>query len=124
MKFLLDQNFERRFAAILRQLGHDVTVVSVDYPAGLLDDEILALAYREQRILLTNDRSDFGELIFRSHQPHCGVLLFRHIRSGDILTKQQRLSYVLEEYAGELHHFLVITSKRVKIRRSAQQQAA
>jgi predicted nuclease of predicted toxin-antitoxin system len=124
MKFLLDQNIERRLAAFLRQLGHDVTIISVDYPAGLLDDKILALAYQERRILLTNDRSDFGELIFRYSHSHYGVILFRHMRSGDILMKQQRLSYVLEKYVDELHHFIVVTQTRVKVRKSIEQEAA
>jgi predicted nuclease of predicted toxin-antitoxin system len=46
MKFLLDQNIERRLAPFLMQLGHDVKIISVDYPAGLVDDDILAIAYQ------------------------------------------------------------------------------
>ena len=103
MKFLLDQNVERRLASFLRDFGHDVKIVSLDYPPGIVDQEVLAHAYKESRILLTNDRSDFGELIFRYHHPHCGVILFRRMRSGDMLTKKERLSYVLQEYAGQLH---------------------
>jgi predicted nuclease of predicted toxin-antitoxin system len=106
MKFLLDQNVERRLASFLKNLGHDVKVVSIDYPAGILDQEVLSHAYKESRILLTNDKGDFGELIFRHHHPHSGVILFRRIRSGDILTKQARLSFVLQAYANQLHHFL------------------
>jgi predicted nuclease of predicted toxin-antitoxin system len=124
MKFLLDQNIERRLASFLRELGHDVKIVSVDYPAGIGDQEVLAHAFKESRILLTNDRSDFGELIFRYHHSHCGVILFRRMRSGDLVTKQQRLSYVLHEYADQLHHFLVVTPKRVKLRKSRAREAA
>ena len=65
MKFLLDENVERRLAPFLQELGHDVTVVGVDYPSSLSDHEVLVIAYKERRILITNDRSDFGELIFR-----------------------------------------------------------
>jgi predicted nuclease of predicted toxin-antitoxin system len=124
MKFLADQNIERRLASHLKQVGHDIKVISVDYPHGLLDDAVLAIAHQEKRLLLTNDRSDFGELIFRFHYPHSGVILFRHMRLGDILTKQQRLSYVLENYADQLHHFLVVTSTRVKVRKSSEEHAA
>lgn len=38
MKFLFDQNVERRLAHPLRRLGHDVTIISADYPAGLSDE--------------------------------------------------------------------------------------
>ena len=92
MKFILDQNVERRLASFLKNLGHDVKVVSIDYPAGILDQEVLSSAYKESRILLTNDKGDFGELIFRHHHPHSGVILFRRMRLGDMLTKQARLS--------------------------------
>jgi len=124
MKFLLDQNVERRLAAFLRNLGHDVKVVSIDYPAGILDEEVLTHAYKESRILLTNDKGDFGELIFRSHHPHAGVILFRRMRSGDMPTKQERLSFVLKAYVGDLHHFLVVTPTSVRVRKTPQQKAA
>jgi predicted nuclease of predicted toxin-antitoxin system len=125
MKFLLDQNIERRLALFQKQLGHDVKIVSVDYPAGLLDNKVLETAYyKERRILITNDRSDFGELIFRFHKPHCGVILFRHLRSGDIFTKQKRFSYVLENYANQLHHFIVVTLDRVKVREMGEHKKA
>lgn len=118
MKFLLDQNVERRLAQFLKQSGHDVKIVGVDYPAGLEDSKVLAIAYQEHRTLITNDRSDFGELIFRFSQPHRGVILFRHIRSGDIDMKQKRLSYILEEYADQLHHFLVVSRNSIRVRKT------
>jgi predicted nuclease of predicted toxin-antitoxin system len=124
MKFLLDQNVERRLTSILKNLGHDLKVVSIDYPAGILDQEVLSHAYKESRILLTNDKGDFGELIFRKHHPHSGVILFRRMRSGDILTKQERLSFVLKAYTTQLRHFLVVSPKSVRIRKIQIQKAA
>jgi predicted nuclease of predicted toxin-antitoxin system len=110
--------------SILRNLGHDVKVVGIDYPAGILDREVLSHAYKESRILLTNDKGDFGELIFRKHHPHSGVLLFRRMRSGDVLTKQERLSFVLKAYTTQLRHFLVVSPKSVRIRKTQIQKAA
>jgi hypothetical protein len=40
MRFLLDQNIERRPAAYLQAEGHDVRVVGVDEPPGLPDTEV------------------------------------------------------------------------------------
>jgi len=119
MKFLLDQNADRRLVAYLRTLGHDVIIISKDYPHGLPDKEILTIAFNEKRILITYDKGDFGELIFRQHCPHNGVILFRLLTQEDVLIENQtqRISYVLTEYKGQLHHFIVITSNRVKIRR-------
>ena len=76
MKFPLDANVEYRLASFLRSLSHDVKTFARDYPHAVTDQEVLTLAVKEQRILLTNDR-DFSELIFRRHFPHCGVIYFR-----------------------------------------------
>ena len=76
MNFLLDESAEFRLAALLQQHGHYVKAIAHDYPSGLPDRQVLAIAKNEQRILITNDR-DFGELIFRQRMPHAGVILFR-----------------------------------------------
>jgi predicted nuclease of predicted toxin-antitoxin system len=114
MRFLLDQNFDRRFAAILRDLGHDVTVVSIDYPHGIPDHEVVAIAQREGRILLTHD-TDFGELILREGLPHAGVILYR-VRAREFAFKRDRLLAVLVDYADHLDRFVVVRENRVRIR--------
>ena len=124
MKFLLVQNVERRLVPFLKAFGHDVKTVGVDYPAGISDQAVLAHAYKENRILLTHDRSDFGELIFRYHRPHCGVILFRRMRSGDLRMKQERLLFVFQGYADQLHHFLVVSPKSVRVRTTQGRKAA
>jgi len=50
MKFLLDECVEYRLVFFLQKEGHDVTAIGHDYPHSLPDPEVLALAYREQRI--------------------------------------------------------------------------
>jgi predicted nuclease of predicted toxin-antitoxin system len=77
MKFLLDENMDFRLVPFLGYLGHDATAISVDYPHGLPDHEVLTLAHKEQRILLTNDIGDFGALVFQQRLPHSGIILFR-----------------------------------------------
>lgn len=123
MKFLLDQSVERRLAPFLRNLGHDVTVVSIDYEAGIADEKVLAHAHQESRIVITNDKGDFGELIFRHYHAHCGVILFRRMRSGDIELKHKRLSFVLERYANRLNHFLVVSPASVRVRKTPIRKA-
>ena len=58
MKFLLDQNAERRLASFLCNLGHNVKVVAIDYSVGIPDDQVLTQAYREKRVVITNDKGD------------------------------------------------------------------
>ena len=109
MKFLLDENIDARLLPFLEDLGHDVTSVARDYRYGWLDEDVLALAHHEQRILLTNDR-DFGELIFHQGLPHSGIILFRLApNDANVHLRKGRLQYVLTHYADRLQHFLVVT---------------
>ncbi len=101
MKFLLDENAEYRLALYLKERGHDVKAIAYDFPHALIDEEVLAIAYREQRVLLTNDNSDFGELIFRYHLPHCGVIVFR-LGDADVEAKQAKLEHVLSVHKNHL----------------------
>ncbi len=48
----------------------------VEMEPGILDDVELGLANREEMPLLTTDM-DFGELVFRQHRSHSGVVLLR-----------------------------------------------
>ena len=49
---------------------------SPDNKAGITDDEVLQTAFREDRILLTEDK-DFGELVCRLKKPAYGMILIR-----------------------------------------------
>jgi len=114
MKFLLDESAEFRLAAFLQQHGHYVKAIAHDYPSGLPDRQVLAIAKNEQRILITNDR-DFGELIFRQRMPHAGVILFR-LRDQSLATKMTWLSHILNQYSDRLDRFLVVTARGIRIR--------
>lgn len=115
MRFLFDQSTDRRLAPYLRALGHDVTVVAVDYPDALPDRQVLAIALEEQRILVTEDR-DFGELVFRHRLSHVGVLYLR-LPPMELEKKVARLRVVLERHTESLDQFLVITTHTVRVRR-------
>src|SRR5437868_6632312 len=100
MKFLLDESADFPLAAVLINLNHDVTSIVHDYPNALKDTDVLVITQSEGRIPITNDR-DFGELIFRRHLSHSGVILFR-LGAEDLQTKAAWLKHVLTNYAGQL----------------------
>jgi predicted nuclease of predicted toxin-antitoxin system len=116
MRFLLDESADFTLANRLKKLGHDVTAVAHDYPQALEDFEVLAIAVREQRILITNDL-DFGELIFRQRLPHTGVILLR-LEAFDLPAKIARIDGVLADYADQLGNFVVLTERGIRVRRS------
>jgi len=115
MKFLLDQDAGFRLIDHLRGLGHDVTAISRDYPHSLADEDVLAIARQERRILVVADR-DFGELIFNQGLSHAGVLFFR-LPGAQLQIKIERLDQALEEHADELAagEFLVVAPGNIRI---------
>ena len=115
MRFLFDQSADFRLIAPLRRLGHDVSAISRDHPHSLADEEVLAIARRERRILVVADR-DFGELVFHQGLVHAGVLFFR-LPGVPLQTKIDYLTTVLEKHAEELSQgeFLVVTPGQIRV---------
>src|SRR5436853_6422033 len=117
MKFLLDANVEYRLATYLLSLGHNAKTIARDYPSALADQEVLSIAVQEKRVLLTNDR-DYGELIFRQHLSHYGIIYFRLKNSKDIAIKLHLLETVLLVHKDNLHEFIVVTPNGLVIRKT------
>ena len=115
MRFLLDESAEARIAAILTEQGHDVTRIGRDYPPSLPDEDVLALAERERRILITNDK-DFGELVFRERHPHAGVVLFRFPLESTAQVKIHAPEQFLASLLRQLAQFVVLTPQGSRMR--------
>ena len=114
MRFLANENFPGAAVKVLEARGHDVVWVRTEVP-GAADPDVLALAVRERRILLTFDK-DFGELATRSALPReCGVVLLRlpMPKPGDVGQQLAQLITSREDWAG---HFSVIEPGRVRMR--------
>ena len=115
MNFLFDQSADFRLIPHLQALGHDVQAISRDYPHGLADEDVLAIAKQEQRILVVSDR-DFGELIFQQRLAHTGVIFFR-LPGASLQTKIDQLNRTLNEYAEVLEAgaFVVVSPGRIRV---------
>ena len=115
MNFLFDQSADFRLISHLRALGHDVVAISREYPHSLADEDVLAIARKEGRILIVADR-DFGELIFHQELPHAGVIFFR-LPGATLQTKIDQLTSVLADYTDHLQHraFIVVTPGRIRV---------
>ena len=117
MKLLLDTCVWGGAKADLVAAGYDV-VWCGDWEQDPGDEEIIALAHREQRILITLDK-DFGELAIVKRRPHSGI-----IRLVDIRARKQgkHCLLVLERYRRELLDGAIVTlqANRIRIRPSAR----
>ena len=113
MRLLANENFPLDAVEALRKIGHDVTWIRED-ARGSQDEQVLARAQKEDRILVTFDK-DFGELAFRSKLPATsGVILFRisapssqHVASVAVQAIASR-----SDWAG---HFSVIEDHRIRM---------
>jgi predicted nuclease of predicted toxin-antitoxin system len=115
MKFLFDQSADFRLIPYLQELGHDASAISRNYPHGLADEDVLAIARQEQRILIVTDR-DFGELIFQQGLAHAGVIFFR-LPGASLQTKIEQLNRALDEHAEALKAgaFVVVSPGRIRV---------
>ena len=114
MKFTVDESTGKAVAEYLRAAGYDVLFVAEQMPEAD-DPPILARTSSEERILITNDK-DFGELVYRIGQVHCGVLLLR-LHDESPANRVRVVKAVLEHYADRLaDHFVVATDGGVRIR--------
>ena len=111
MKVLLDTCVWGGAVGPLTGAGHDV-VWSGDWPEDPGDEEILARAYREQRVLVTLDK-DFGELAILRGQPHCGI-----VRLVGFRARQQAVVClrVLELRGEELRRGAIVTAEPGRLR--------
>jgi predicted nuclease of predicted toxin-antitoxin system len=99
--------------------GHDV-IWAGDWPIDPGDDEILARAHADGRVLVTLDK-DFGELAIVRSRPHAGI-----VRLVGLAVRQQApvCAQVLARYGDELAAGAIVTAgpERVRIRPPADME--
>jgi len=101
VRWLADECVAAPLVAFLRTGGHDVLYVA-EAAAGFSDSDVLALALREMRLLLTEDK-DFGDLVFRRGRAVPGIVL---------------LAAAIERYGeGLFGRYMVIEEGRFRSRR-------
>lgn len=76
LQLLTDENIDPEFLHYLRMHGFDVFDVKANSLSGSMDDVLLALAFEQNRIIVTLD-SDFGTLIYRDNHPFLGIIYLR-----------------------------------------------
>jgi predicted nuclease of predicted toxin-antitoxin system len=76
VRFLLDECLAPRMATLLRGAGHDCAHVYELSLGGQPDEQVMALAASENRILISAD-TDFGELLATSPVLAPSVILLR-----------------------------------------------
>ncbi len=85
VKLLLDENLSPWVAAELQRRGHDVVHLRDRGSLGILDHDVLSLAYREDRVLVTANVGDFRALA-GARELHPGIVL---LLDGGLIRSEQ-----------------------------------
>lgn len=99
--------------ALLTGMGHDV-LSALERDPRATDEELLALANEEQRILITEDK-DFGELVFLRRLRHPCIIRFGEMRVEE---KTAAMRDLIDRHADDMRGgaLIVVTRNRVRIR--------
>ena len=113
IKFLADVNIEKPLVDFLSKQGYDIKWIP-DYDCEMPDEDLIQLANREKRILITNDK-DFGDLIFLQKRMSAGTILFR-VKGQNSQDKIKLMKKLLMGYKDKLlNHYMVITKLKIRI---------
>ena len=77
-RFLLDEHVWGGLVEVGQEVGADVLLVQSRLPSGTDDEEVLAFAASQRRILLTSNAQDFAPLVvewFLAEREHWGVII-------------------------------------------------
>lgn len=112
MKLLIDESLQQDLARILTDAGHNAVHVTDLGLGGATDNEVLARAGADARIVVTAD-TDFGTLLALTGAPGPSVILLR--RSGRRATERARtVLAVLALVDEQLDHGVEQTRLRVR----------
>jgi predicted nuclease of predicted toxin-antitoxin system len=112
VRFIVDERTGPTVANWLISQGHEVFSI-FDQARGIDDESVLDKAYRENWILITNDK-DFGEYVYRAHKPHHGIILLR-LSDEHSQGKMRSIQKLLVDFADRLvDQFVVVTENQVR----------
>jgi len=111
-KLLLNENIGLKIYHEILNRGYDVKSIMIEM-RGASDEEVLRLAKRENRIIITMDK-DFGYSTTAYNPP--GILLLR-LRNPNISNRLNTILRVLEEYKNGLYGFITMASEFITRRR-------
>jgi predicted nuclease of predicted toxin-antitoxin system len=116
VRIVADESIDRQIVELLRTGGHEVLFIAELEP-GVVDEVVLARSREQNAILLTADK-DFGELVFRQHLLHTGILLVR-LAGLEPDAKARLVASVVDRHAEELGlGFSVLTKRGFRVRRT------
>jgi predicted nuclease of predicted toxin-antitoxin system len=118
VKFLIDQNRSPRLAQLLCDAGHDAVHTLEMGLEAAEDDELLAVADEQGRVVITGD-TDFGALLALTRRRSPSVILFRARSMPRALNQAAIVLANLNDLGDDLRQgaVVVVTDDRIRVRR-------
>jgi|SRR3972149_700351 len=115
-KLLLDANLSPQTAKFLREFGFDVKSITEEKLGTLTDEEIVKMAVKEKRMIVTFDL-DFGELYHSENFRKPGIIVLR-IQNQTVENVNKALSSLLSNYQNKINknQLMLIIVKENSIR--------
>jgi predicted nuclease of predicted toxin-antitoxin system len=107
VKLLADENVHGDIVAWPRAGAHDV-LYAAELLRGNSDDELLAIAREQERILITDDK-DFGELVYHRQLVTHGIVLLR-LKNPSVAARLRHLETIWATVESQLPGRFVVTS--------------
>jgi predicted nuclease of predicted toxin-antitoxin system len=114
LRFLADESCDFAIVRLLRGAGHDVSAIAETHP-GITDQEVIALARTEKRIVITEDKG-FGQLV-KASDPGSGVILLRFHANARTALADMVVKVVTEKGDDLQKAFTVVRPGKVRILR-------
>jgi predicted nuclease of predicted toxin-antitoxin system len=117
MKFLVDMPLSPKTAEYLRSLGHDAVHAYEIGKAKSSDEELIAFAEKEGRIIITMDL-DFGSILHYTKKKSPGLIIFR-ISFATVETVNAVSTAILQRMKTEeiANSIVVVDDQRVRVRK-------
>lgn len=117
MHILSDENISPKLVQFLRHQGLDIIDVKEQEWQGKTDRELLEIAYKEERWVLTHD-SDFGTLAIHEGMPFAGILFLRlgNLKAENVIQVCQKLLKQDLDYPRK--GLVIVDENKVRIRQS------
>ena len=117
MRFLVDHNLSHRLAAALTQAGHDAVHLSAYDMQRASDEQVMARAAAEDRVVLSAD-ADFGALLAQSRAATPSVLFIRRLAGRRVTEQAALILGNLDTFADDLAAgaLVVLADEHIRIR--------
>ena len=115
LQFIVDTQLPPSLAEFLRRRSLNATHV-IDYPSGALtsDREIIKIAQREDRIIITKDSDFWDYFLVKGYPPSVLLLQVGNLKNSELFSLiDRRLETILSIYTKDIAQLVVVQRNRI-----------